>query len=134
MVCCSSTTNSSLTISGKRQDSSSLMPSPTTWHGIHKVCRCFLLSDRFTVCRIKLIHTTSSLSYSPPLFVANNAHYVRVTACIWLHKLPSSLWDKRCVTRLCVRRKPYPSSDRAAPAVGSAADRYPHRGGGWADD
>lgn len=38
----------------------------------------------------------------------------------------------KCVASFCVHRKPYPSSNWAASAVGSTTDRCLDRGGGWA--
>lgn len=64
-----------------------------------------------------------------------------VTACILLkvdaylaQDMPVLFCGMKCVACFCVHRKPYPSSNWAASAVGSTADRCPDRGGGWAAD
>ena len=84
MVCRSPVTNSSLTISGKRQDSSSLMPSPTTWPGTHKVCQCFVCwTDSLTVW-INESTLPLLLLHPPAVCLEQHIHYVIVTVHVAL--------------------------------------------------
>lgn len=64
-----------------------------------------------------------------------------VTVCVLLkldvylaRDMPVLFCGMKCAACFCVGRKPYPSSNWTASAVGSTADRCPDRGGGWAAD